>query len=98
MNKAQLEEFIDSRLDGFEKRRAVWVRIVTQGGVAQAVELQKSAWGGQFYLNVCLTVVDREELPAIAAFDVRARAEQISGREAIQSALNLERRMRLANR
>jgi hypothetical protein len=53
MNKKGLETVIDGVLSqqGFKKRGSTWYR--QNAGTLQAVDLQKSAYGGQFYVNLC---------------------------------------------
>jgi Domain of unknown function (DUF4304) len=53
MDKKSLESVFGARLiaDGFNKKGSSWYR--QAGDMLQLVNLQKSSWGMQFYVNLC---------------------------------------------
>jgi hypothetical protein len=75
-----LEERIASVLKplGYSKRGATWHR--DQGNVISVVNLQKSQWGDDFYLNlgVYLKQLGTKERPAASECHVRCRAEALA--------------------
>jgi hypothetical protein len=64
---------------GYGKSGATWHR--DQGNVISVVNLQKSQWGDDFYLNlgVYLKQLGTEERPAESHCHVRCRAEALAG-------------------
>ncbi|HXX31295.1 MAG TPA: DUF4304 domain-containing protein [Myxococcaceae bacterium] len=97
MNTRKLKAILSGQLAGFVAWRSAWYR-QTPAGLLQAVELQKSAWGGQFAINVALMSASEIDTnsktwPVVNQFDVIARIEQLSRDERVTVALDLEARM-----
>jgi hypothetical protein len=94
-NETALQELITSVLAdaGFRKRRSTWFR--TRDDTIQVVDLQKSQWGGQYYLNVGVYVrsLGRATVPKEHECHLRTRLTSLDAqhREKIDAALDLER-------
>jgi len=95
MNTKELQELFDNVLSpaGFRRRRDTWYK--TNDDTIALVNLQKSQWGGQYYVNVALYIRDlgKAVSPAEYQSHIRTRLASIAGSEAsaIEEALDLER-------
>jgi hypothetical protein len=60
MNKKSLESLLDAQLitQGFRKKASSWYRQAE--GALQVVDLQKSSYGMQFYVNLCCVPIGME--------------------------------------
>jgi hypothetical protein len=95
MNQLELERIIGEVLQprGFRKDKTTWSR--TNDDVIALVNLQKSQWGGQYYLNVAwyLRLLESPSAPKEHKAHVRTRLTSIPqvARETLEAALDLER-------
>jgi hypothetical protein len=95
MNTNGLEEVFDSVLapGGFRRRKDTWYR--TNEDTITLVNLQKSQWGGQYYVNlgVYLRDLGKATSPSEHQSHIRVRLTSIAGTDAraIEEALDLER-------
>lgn len=95
MNTKELGEELDSILApaGFRRRKDSWYRM--NEDTISLVNLQKSQYGGQYYLNlaVYLRDLDKATSPAEHQSHIRVRLTAIAGSEAsaIDGALDLEK-------
>jgi uncharacterized protein DUF4304 len=94
MNTSQLKRLFDAALSpaGFRRRKDSWYRL--NEDVITVVNLQKSQWGGQFYINlgIYLRVLGNSISPPEYQCHVRARLTAIAGdrMSPIEAALDLE--------
>lgn len=95
MNTKEIEEIFDRALApaGFRRRKDTWYK--TNEDAITLVNLQKSQWGGQYYVNlgVYIRYLGKATSPPEHKSHIRARLTSIAGSEApaIDAALNLER-------
>jgi hypothetical protein len=95
MNTRELANTLDQILApaGFRRRNDTWYK--TNEDTITLVDLQKSQWGGQYYVNlgVYLRVLGRTTSPPEHLAHIRARLGSIAGDDAsaIEEALDLER-------
>jgi hypothetical protein len=95
MNTKEFEEFFNNILApaGFRRRGNTWY--TTNEDTITMVNLQKSQWGGQYYLNLAVYLRDLGEAtsPSEHQSHIRVRLTAISGSEThlIEQALDLER-------
>jgi hypothetical protein len=74
----------------FRKRGDSWYRETAEA--VTVVQLQKSEWGGQFYLNlaVCIRAIGCKPLPKEHECHVRVRITSLDVDSNVSAALNLE--------
>jgi hypothetical protein len=95
MNTQELEEVFDGVLGpaGFRKRKHTWFK--TNPDTITLVDLQKSQWGGQYYVNLAVFLRDLGDVPTPAEHraHLRVRLTAVAGSEcgSIEQALDLER-------
>lgn len=95
MNTKELEVVIDAVLvpAGFQKRRDTWYKL--NDDTVCVVNLQKSQWGGRYYVNlgVYLRSLGKATFPCEFECHLRTRLSGLSGNERskIDAALDLER-------
>lgn len=95
MNTKELEEVLDSVLApaGLRRRKDTWYR--TNEDTITLINLQKSQWGGQYYVNLAVYLRDLGKVssPTEHQAHIRVRLTSIAGRDtsAIEEALDLER-------
>ncbi|MEP6492498.1 MAG: DUF4304 domain-containing protein [bacterium] len=95
MNTKELEGVFDSVLApaGFRRRKDTWYK--TNEDAITLVNLQKSQWGGQYYVNlaVYLRVLGKATSPSEHQSHIRVRLTAIAGSDvpAIEAALDFER-------
>lgn len=96
MNTKDLEDVIDSVLSpiGFRRRARTWYKI--NEDTISLLNLQKSQWGGQYYVNlgVYLSDLGRAKYPPEHQAHIRVRLSAITGEDtsALDAALDLERK------
>lgn len=96
MNTKELEEVVDRALSpaGFRRRKDTWYK--TNEDTITLINLQKSQWGGQYYLNlaVYLRYLGKATSPSENQSHIRVRLVSLVGTEApaLEIALDLERR------
>jgi hypothetical protein len=94
MNTKELQRLFDAVLGpaGFQRRKETWYRM--NEDTITLVNLQKSQWGGQYYVNlgVYLRDLGQSKSPPEYQCHIRARLTAIAGdeRAAIEEALDLE--------
>jgi hypothetical protein len=78
---------------GFARRRSTWYRATED--LVQAVNLQKSQWGNQYYLNVGIWIValGRSSSPALHRCHVRWRVNELPRARSLERLLDLEHEM-----
>ncbi|HEY3148581.1 MAG TPA: DUF4304 domain-containing protein [Dongiaceae bacterium] len=104
MNRKVLEIAIDGILSshGFKKKRSTWYRQATDA--LQGVDLQKSTYGGQFYVNLCFVpagmVVEGMPTPKEHKCPVRIRLDSAfpESKKRIEELFDLERMVAEAQR
>jgi hypothetical protein len=95
MNTAELTTIVDNALTRFEfhRHKRTWYR--TNEDTHTLVDLQKSQWGGQYYVNLGVYIRSLGENPFPQEFQchIRGRLTAISGLDSqeIERALDLER-------
>jgi hypothetical protein len=91
-NRASLERAITGALaeHGFRKTRDSWYRETAE--TVGVVQLQKSDWGGQFYLNlaVCIKAIGCKPFPKEHECHVRVRITSLADDSNVSAALNLD--------
>ena len=95
MNTKELDKFLSETLAavGFRQRKHAWYK--ANEDTITLVDLQKSEWGGQYYINlgVYLRDLGKASSPSEHQCHIRVRLSSIVGddRQAIEEALDLER-------
>lgn len=95
MNTKELEAVFDSVLTpaGFRRHKDTWYK--TNEDTITLVNIQKSQWGGQYYVNLAVYLRDlgKATSPAEHQSHIRLRLASISGSDtpAVEEALDLER-------
>ena len=97
MDKKSLETVLNNKLvpNGFKKKASAWYRQVN--GMLQVVDLQKSAYGLQFFLNLCCVPagMEVEGMPTPkehkCPIRIRLTAAYPEQRTQIEESLDLER-------
>jgi hypothetical protein len=95
MNTKELEDVFDNVLTpaGFRRRKDTWYK--TNEDTITLLNLQKSQWGGQYYVNLAVYLRDlgRATSPPEHQSHIRVRLTSIAGESAsaIEESLDLER-------
>jgi hypothetical protein len=95
MNTKELEDILNAVLaaDGFRRRKDTWYR--SNEDTISLVNLQKSEFGGRFYINLAVYLRDLGTATSPSEYQshIRVRLSAIAGKEAseVERALDLER-------
>jgi len=95
VNTKELHEVFDDVLAplGFRRRKETWYK--TNPDTISVINLQKSQWGGQYYVNLAVYLRDlgNSTLPQESQSHIRVRLTAIVGSDAVsvEEALDLER-------